>query len=194
MKQRIVFVALVAVALTLALAGATLAAENATKQVGLVVLFPDQTEYAAIVTVPITATTFDVLQAANIELVSQSTAFGPAVCSIKGVGCPADNCFCDAKHFWAYYHLTDGAWVASAEGVGAFVPADGAVEGFAWSGFDDSFNPTIQPTVYTYAQISSGVQQPTVLPKTGGSFLFPAAAGAGGLLLVAVALAGRRSR
>lgn len=193
MKQRSILVLLMALVLSIALFGVALAAEGDTKQVGIVIAFPDKAEYAAIVTVPITATTFDVLEAANIELVSQSTSFGPALCSIKGAGCPATNCFCDAQHFWAYYHLTDGAWVAAAEGVGAFVPANGAVEGFAWSGFDASFNPTAKPTVSTFAQISGAAQQPAVLPQTGGGALLPAAAGVGSLLLAAAALAGRRT-
>ncbi len=192
MKQRIVFVVLVAVALTLVLSGVALAAQGDTKQVGLVIVFPDKTEYAAIVTVPVAATTFDVLRAANVTLVSQSTAFGPAVCSIKGVGCPADNCFCDPKRFWAYYHLVDGAWVSAAEGVGAFVPANGAVEGFAWSEFDASFNPTVKPTVLTFAQIGAA-PQPTSLPQTGGGLL-PVVAAAGGLLLSgALLVASRRT-
>ena len=38
-------------------------------------------------------------------------------------------------------------------GVGGVVPANGAVVGFAWSGFDESYNPTVEPPVYTFAQI-----------------------------------------
>ncbi len=193
MKQRIVFVVLIALALTVALSGIAFAAQDDTKQVGLVIAFPDATEYAAIVTVPMTATTFDVLQVANVTLVSQSTSFGPAVCSIKGVGCPADNCFCDAKRFWAYYHLTDGEWVSANEGVGAFIPADGAVEGFAWSEFDASFNPTVKPTVLTFAQIAAA-PQPVSLPQTGGTAL-PGVITAGSMLLAgALLVASRRMR
>lgn len=193
MNKRIVFAVLMALVLLAALSGIALAAQEGTKQVGLVIAFPDKTEYAAVVTVPMTATTFDVLEAANVTLISQSTSFGPAVCSIKGVGCPANNCFCDAKRFWAYYHLTDGAWVAAAEGVGAFVPADGAVEGFAWSEFDASFNPTVKPSVYTFAQLIAA-PQPAGLPQTGG-MLLPVVAGAGGLLLAgALMVASRRVR
>lgn len=191
MKKRIVFVALMALALIGLLSGMALAAQGDTKQVGLVIAFPDKAEYTAIVTVPVTATTFDVLQAANVELLSQSTSFGPAVCSIKGVGCPADNCFCDAKRFWAYFHLVDGAWVSAAEGAGSFVPADGAVEGFAWSESDADFNPLLKPTVLTFAQIAAG-PVPVSLPKTGAPLL-PVAAG--GLLLAgALIAASRRAR
>jgi hypothetical protein len=120
------------------------------------------------VTVPITATTFDVLTAAKISLVSQSTAFGPAICAINSIGCPASNCFCDAAYFWAYYHLnaTDNTWVSSAVGVGSYVPTNGAVEGLVWSGFDANYNPTVQPPVYTFAQIvAATTQAPVPVPE-----------------------------
>ena len=94
--------------------------------------------------------------AADIELASQETAFGPAVCSINGTGCPADNCFCNEKEFWAYFHLAGGEWASAMEGVGAYVPADGTVEGFAWSASDADFNPTVKPNVVTFEQMTSG--------------------------------------
>jgi hypothetical protein len=126
-----------------------------TKQVGLVIGLPDGQEHVEIVTVPMTATTFDVLKAARIALVSQNTSFGPAVCSINNTGCPASNCFCDPAHFWAYYHLNTGnrTWVVAQESVGAYVPPGGAVEGLAWSGFDANYNPTVKPPVYTFSEI-----------------------------------------
>ena len=60
------------------------------------------------------------------------------------------------------------------EGVGVFVPADKAVEGFAWSGFDANFNPTVQPPVYTFEQLVSmqaapvGIPEPATLLLLGG--------------------------
>jgi len=128
-----------------------------TKQVGLVIGLPNGQEHLEIVTVPTTATTFDVLKAAKIALISQNTSFGPAVCSINGTGCPATNCFCDPAHFWAYYHLNAASrtWTVASEGVGAYVPAGGSVEGFAWSGFDANFNPTVKPPVYTFSEIAA---------------------------------------
>lgn len=35
--------------------------------------------------------------------------------------------------YWAYYHLTDGTWVASSKGANGITPADGAVEGFRYA-------------------------------------------------------------
>jgi hypothetical protein len=182
------FVALLALALSLALVGVVAAADTGTKQVGVVIAFPDNTTHTEIVTVPITATAFDVLKAARINLVSQTSSFGPAVCAINNVGCPATNCFCDPKQFWAYYHLNGNAWVVSAEGASGYAPGNGAVEGFVWSGMDAKFNPTLQPPVFTFAQIAAAPKLLT-LPKTGGRGLWLIGSGLGGLSLAAAGLA-----
>lgn len=170
MSRRFIVVLSLALALTALLGGSALAADPATKQVGLVLAFPDGAQHLEIVTVPASATTFDVLSAAKVTFNSQSTAFGPAVCGFNTFGCPATDCFCDALHFWAYYHLdaSSGQWASAAEGVGSYVPAHGAVEGLAWSGFDVSYNPTVQPPVYTFAQIiAQTTPQPVAVPESG---------------------------
>lgn len=177
---------------SLALAGVVSAADAATKQVGLVIAFPDGTRHAEVVTVPVGATTFEALQAAKIKLVSQTTGFGPAICAINNVGCPATNCFCNPKEFWAYYHLTGDTWTMAQEGAGSYVPADGAVEGFVWSGMDANFNPTLQPPVVTFAQILAAPVLAT-LPQTGGA-AWPMIGLASGLALVLAGLAARKGR
>ncbi len=178
------FVAALLVMLVLTVgAPLALAEDGGTKRVGIVIAYPESEAHVEIVTVPAAATTFDVLAAADIDLVSESTDFGPALCSIDNVGCPADNCFCDPAHFWAYYHLnaeSDG-WVSAMQGIGAFVPADGAVEGFAWSGFDESFNPTVQPPVYTFAQIEDLTSSPEPVGIPEPSTILLLASGAAGL-------------
>jgi hypothetical protein len=169
MYRRLVVVSFLALALAALSAGGVLAAEPATKQVGLVIGFPDGSQHLEIVTVPITATTFNVLQAARINLASQNTQYGPAVCGINDVGCPATDCFCDAAHFWAYYHLNaaGNGWDVAMEGIGAYAPTHGSVEGFTWSGFDANYNPTVQPPVYTFQQIVAATAQPVPIPEPG---------------------------
>ncbi|MGC8780605.1 MAG: hypothetical protein ACP5UQ_07040, partial [Anaerolineae bacterium] len=103
---------------------------------------------------------------------------------INDVGCPATNCFCDPTRFWAYYHLNGNTWATAAEGVGSYVPANGAVEGLVWSGVDAKFNPTAQPPVVTFAQIAAA-PTPLALPKTGGVGLGLIGLGLSGLLLAA---------
>ncbi|MDW8269951.1 MAG: hypothetical protein RMN24_12380 [Anaerolineae bacterium] len=152
---------LVTLALLALLTTAALAQE--TKRVALVIAFPDHT-YSEIVTVPADATTADVLEAAIIPVGMVELSWGTAICNIGGVGNPVDDCFADPLHFWAYYHLEDGEWVGSDVGIADFVPADRAVEGFAWSGFDENFNPTVQPPVMTFEQVEAAQFVPIFLP------------------------------
>lgn len=171
MSRRSLIILSLALALTALLGSSTaLAADPATKQVGLVLAFPDGAQHLEIVTVPASATTFDVLSAAKVTFNSQSMAFGPAVCGFNTFGCPATDCFCDALHFWAYYHLdpSSGQWTSAAESVGSYVPANGAVEGLVWSGFDANYNATDKPPVYTFAQIvAQTTAQPVAVPEPG---------------------------
>lgn len=157
---------LILVALVLALtATAAFAQSGATKQVGLVVTFADGSTQTDVVTVPISATAVDALNASKLTVITSEGAFGTSLCKINDTGCPADNCFCDPTKFWAYYHLTGSAWASAMEGVGTYIPANGAVEGFAWSGFDANFNATVQPPVYTFAQLVSMQNPPVPVPE-----------------------------
>ncbi|HEX9118679.1 MAG TPA: hypothetical protein VGA61_21615 [Anaerolineae bacterium] len=202
MKHRVSVVLAITLVLTALFASAALAADG-TKQVGLVFAFPDGTKHAQIVTVPADATSYDALKAADIVLVSVTGQFGQQVCSINKVGCAATNCFCDSKHFWAFYHLdaATNKWVVSAEGPGSSKPANGAVEGWVWSGVDAKFNPTDQPPLMTFAQIQaqtgtaaqpSTAAKPTNLPATGGLELLALLAPAGALIGGGLFLVGRR--
>lgn len=142
-----------AVVLVLALA-VTASAQGSAKRVALVIQFPDRT-YTEIVTVPDTATTADVLKEAVIPVGIAQLPFGPGLCNIDGVGNPVDDCFADPAHFWAYFHLDGAQWESALTGIGGYVPANEAVEGFSWSGFDENFNPTVKPPVKTFSQIEA---------------------------------------
>ena len=166
MSHRNLFTLVLLLVLVSLSAGAAFAQTETTKQVGLVVTFADGTSHREIVTVPAGATALDVLAAANVTVVTSETAFGPALCKINDTGCPADNCFCDPAAFWAYYHLVGDGWAGAMESAGAYVPAHGSVEGFAWSGFDSSYNPTVQPPVYTFAQLMAELTpEPVPVPE-----------------------------
>jgi len=155
-KPRVLFIALM---LMLLIAASALAAGDS-KQVALVIIYPDSSTYTEIATVPVDATTADVLSAANVPVDLYDGGFGPAVCNINGQGCPSDDCFCNPSAFWAYYHMVGAAWESSMVGVGSYTPTDRSVEGFAWSGFDASYNPTVQPPVMTFDEILASQSPP----------------------------------
>lgn len=159
-----VVLTIVLVLLTLT-AGTALAQTGPTKRVGLVVTFADGSSHTEVVTVPAGATTVDVLRAARLTIATTETQFGPALCKVNTTGCPAEDCFCDAEHFWAYYHLAGGAWASAMESIGVYVPTDRSVEGFAWSGFDAQFNPTVKPPVYTFDQLVAAQTPPVAVPE-----------------------------
>ena len=165
MSRRSLFMFALVVVLLALTATAAFAQSGGTKQVGLVVSFPDGTVHTEVVTVPTTATAIDALRAAKLTIATAEGAYGTSLCRINATGCPADNCFCDAQHFWAYYHLNGTAWVSAAEGAGTYVPADRSVEGFAWSGFDAQYNPTDKPPVYTFDQLLAAQTQPVPIPE-----------------------------
>ena len=167
MSHQIRIAAFLVLVLALSLAGIAAAEDGATKQVGLVVGFPDGSEHLEIVRLAHDGTTYDVLLAAQISLISADSGFGPAVCDINGYsGCPAGSCFCDPAHFWAYYHLdaNTGTWTGAAVGVGDYMPQDGDVEGLAWSGFDAQFNPTVAPAVHTFDELAA-MTEPVPVPE-----------------------------
>ena len=76
------------------------------------------------------------LELAGLDVTVGETSFGPAVCAIEGVGCPVDNCFCNADLFWSY-NFWDGA-AGQGYPVGAstsVISATGAIEGWRWGAF-----------------------------------------------------------
>ncbi len=153
---------LATVVLLLALAVTTALGAGGTKSVGVVVQHSDGTVITKVVKVQGDATTFDVLKAAKLNIVSSQTKFGPAICAIDAEGCTnASNCFCDKKHFWAFYILKDGKWMVSQVGVGNYKPKDHDVVGFAWSTFDANYKPEVQPPVYTFDKIAGAAQNNT---------------------------------
>ena len=130
------------------------------KEVALVITFSDGSTHTEIVDVPTDATTADVLEAAKVPVGIADYGFGPAICNIDDDGCSLDNCFCNPEKFWAYYHLVGEAWESSMVGIGDFTPGDRSVEGFAWSGFDADFNPTVKPPIMTFDEIEAELTPP----------------------------------
>ena len=87
---------------------------------------------------------FLALQKTGLEIAAQDTQFGKAVCSIEATGCPADNCFCDANHYWGYEYWDGSAWQGYQVGAGDTQLKDGAVEGWRWGESGKGFLPPAQ--------------------------------------------------
>ena len=165
---------LIVLVLCTLLAGTALAQAPTTKQVGLVIAFPDGTEHLEIVTVPsYSATTFDVLQKAKITLASADSGFGPGVCGINTSAARQRT----ASAMPPIIGLTM-TWMPR--------PANGLLQPWVWAasfpptapslaspGADSmqSYNPTVQPPVYTFAQIVAKTTPPPVSVPEPGTIL-----------------------
>lgn len=77
------------------------------------------------------------LELTGLEVVTSTTAFGTAVCSIGGVGCSADECFC-SSNYWGYNYWDGNDWQGYMVGADASTISDGAVEGWRWGPFGES--------------------------------------------------------
>jgi hypothetical protein len=68
-----------------------------------------------------------------------------AVCSIGGVGCPADNCFCDDSKYWNYSFWDGSTWQSYGVGAADSTVYDNAIEGWRWG--EETGNPIPPPAV-----------------------------------------------
>lgn len=142
-RIRLLYRLFLALLLALApLAGASSAPSLAERPngAGLVVRFGDGRVVTAYVQFDEPAITgIELLQRAGIPItVAPFGGLGLAVCAIAGEGCPAEDCFCQAKQqpawFWHYYGLTpDGRWVLHPVGASNRLLRDGDVDGWSWT-------------------------------------------------------------
>ena len=79
---------------------------------------------------------YDVLERAGLQVVRRAEGQGGIVCSIQGVGCPVDNCFCQCSGstctYWSYWHRVGVQWSYSTAGADAHRVRNGDVEGWNW--------------------------------------------------------------
>src|SRR5690606_31808910 len=85
------------------------------------------------------------LEATGLDLAVAETSFGPAVCAIEGIGCPADNCFCNTDEFWGYNFWDGTAWQGYPMGASSSeISVTGAIEGWRWGAFGSAQAPADQ--------------------------------------------------
>jgi hypothetical protein len=85
------------------------------------------------------------LEYSGLDIVTKEYCWGIVVCSIGGVGCPADNCFCGGSTFWNYSYWDGASWQAYAVGPADTEINDGSIEGWRWGAW--SGDPIPPPAV-----------------------------------------------
>ncbi len=86
------------------------------------------------------------LYLSGLDVITKDMGWGIAVCSIEGVGCPADDCFCDSSKYWGYNYWENGAWQGYPVGAADSVVNDGTIDGWRWGAFGDTIVPAPQMT------------------------------------------------
>ena len=77
------------------------------------------------------------LQSTDLEVVTADLSWGTAVCSIAGVGCPADDCFCGDDTFWNYMTWDGTSWQSYPVGPAQnIITQSGTLEGWRWGAGD----------------------------------------------------------
>jgi len=85
------------------------------------------------------------LELTSLEIITQDFGWGIAVCSIEGVGCPVDDCFCDDSKYWDYSFWDGSTWQSYGVGATESTVYDNAIEGWRWG--EETGNPIPPPAV-----------------------------------------------
>lgn len=112
----------------------------------VVVQFDDSRLAARAITFTAPVSGLRALELSGLEMITVSTSFGPAVCSIEGVGCPAEDCFCGGNVFWGYKSWDGNAWQDYTVGPGDSTVNDGAIEGWRWGEWGSAMWPATPVT------------------------------------------------
>ena len=107
----------------------------------------------------------DLLQRSGLTAVMDYNALtGGAVCSIQGLGCSVQDCFCRCQgtdcQYWAYYHWVDGGWQYSQLGASSYQVRNGALDGWSWG--PGNFSSGTEPPAVVFEEICA--QTPATAP------------------------------
>lgn len=102
------------------------------------------------------------LELSGFEIVKDGS--GSLICSVEGVGCPADDCFCgcpiDASapcYFWGYSSWDGNAWQPYSGGFGSSVISQtGSIEGLRWGKAGPGFSAPLLTGPPMNAQAAQG--------------------------------------
>lgn len=134
----------------------------------------------------------ELLERADLTVITEAGALGTAVCSIDGIGCKRGDCFCEYPSFWGYWTRDDqkDGWGFSDVGAADRVVTDGSMDG--WSFGEDGKPPpperVIDDVCATSAQATSAAR-PSATPSGASPPSYAAFAGFVALLTVGASLA-----
>lgn len=99
---------------------------------------------------------YDALRRSGFAVVAGFDAQGGTVCQIDGVGCPADDCFCQCKGgseciYWSYWHQVNESWDYANLGATTYKVSDKQVEGWSWG--PGTVSQAIEPPEVTFEEV-----------------------------------------
>jgi hypothetical protein len=176
-------------------------AQEGTNRAALIVRYEDGSVETKCVAFSESAITGEeLLQRSGLAVVMDYNALaGGAVCSIEGVGCSVQDCFCRCQgadcQYWAYYHWADRGWQYSQLGASGYQVRNGSLEGWSWG--PGNFSSGTEPPATKFEEIctqgSDTAPAASPVPGNPTSWLAYASFGAvAALLLGAGVLVSRR--
>jgi len=159
---------LTALLLVLMLAQSAPAAGAATpNQATLIIQFDAEAQMVRTVDFNAPISGLKALELSSVEFITQSFSFGDAVCSIAGVGCPAEDCFC-SSNYWSYWYWDGADWQSYPIGAASSVISQtGAIEGWRWGEFGATLLP-ITATVQAQRALEWLAPRQTITGDFGG--------------------------
>lgn len=117
-------------------------AQDGQKQATVIVQTNNHQQFVREISFTGTISGLKALDLSGLDVITASTSFGPAVCSIAGVGCPAQDCFCNPAKFWSYSFWDGSSWQSYPVGAGSsIISTTGAIEGWYWAEFGSTATP-----------------------------------------------------
>ncbi len=112
----------------------TRAAPESSGQAYLAVQFNDHDRLVRTINFSTTISGLDALLQSGLSVETKDYSWGTAVCSIEGVGCPPDDCFCGGSNFWnyEYWNFDSNSWEHHSIGASGYNVYNGNVEGWRW--------------------------------------------------------------
>ena len=113
---------------------------------------------------------YEALQRSGLQIAADFDARGGTVCQIGGVGCPADDCFCQCQGgpdcvYWSYWHQNENSWEYAKLGASAYKVSDKSIEGWSWG--PGSISQAKEPPQVSFDEVCDSRASVVNLPESG---------------------------